>query len=188
MTAPLCLVTAVVCLAAALAPAAAYSVDTTTTATVVRTANNGIKFENGIPILDPAPATSTEDEAAAVVLFNEDLEAAKLMEMLTEAATDNLTAASEPRFPSGEVTIESYHSYDQLQRLAAELVTAFPNLVTKYSIGSSVQDREILALKIRLAHSICNLHTWLFYLWMNEKQIDSQLYHVYSLVAPCLSP
>ena len=177
MTAPLCLVTAVVCLAAALAPAAAYSVDTTT-ATVIRTANNGIKFENGIPILDPAPATSTEDEAAAVVLFNEDLEAAKLMEMLTEAATDNLTAASEPRFPSGEVTIESYHSYDQLQSLAAELVTAFPNLVTKYSIGSSVQDREILALKIRLAHSICNLHTWLFYLWRNEKQIDSQMYHV----------
>merc|ERR1712079_334082 len=63
------------------------------------------------------------------------------MEMLTEDETGNLTAASEPRFPSGEVTIDSYHSYDQLQSLAAELVTAFPNLVTKYSIGSSVQER-----------------------------------------------
>ena len=173
MTAARCLVSAVACLAAALAPAAAYSVDTTTAATVVRTASNGIKFENGIPILDPAPATATEDEAAAVVLFNEDLEAAKLMEMLTEAETGNLTAASEPRFPSGEVTIDSYHSYDQLQSLAAELVTAFPNLVTKYSIGSSVQDREILALKIRSAHSIC-ICILGYLLWRNEKHIDSQ--------------
>ena len=177
MAAP-CLVTAVACLAAALAPAAAYSVDTTTAATVVRTASNGIKFENGIPILDPAPATATEDEAAAVVLFNEDLEAAKLMEMLTEAETGNLTAASEPRFPSGEVTIESYHSYDQLQSLAAELVTAFPNLVTKYSIGSSVQDREILALKIRLAHSICNLHTYFIFGGMKNTLIHNCRYHV----------
>ena len=69
------------------------------------------------------------------------------MEMLTGGGEANKT--SSPLFSSGNVTIEEYHSYQQVQTFVRDLVFQYPDLVTNYSVGKSVQDRDLIALKIR---------------------------------------
>ncbi|MDD3961662.1 MAG: M14 family zinc carboxypeptidase [Bacteroidales bacterium] len=42
----------------------------------------------------------------------------------------------------------AYHTYDEIISLADSLVTAFPTICRKYSFGTSVQNRQLAALKI----------------------------------------
>jgi len=47
-----------------------------------------------------------------------------------------------------EVIVEHYHDHDHLEEFINILEKKFPKLVTKYTLGSSVEGREILAMKI----------------------------------------
>lgn len=106
---------------------------------------NGIRFENGVLKYDIlASSTVTPDESEKIV-FDYELEALKVMEMLTGDDSNS----SSPLFSSGNVTIEEYHSYKQIQIFARDIVSQYPDLVANYSLGKSVQDRELIAFKIR---------------------------------------
>jgi len=45
-------------------------------------------------------------------------------------------------------TDDAYHSYDQMVALADSLVAAFPNICTKHIFGTSLENRQLAALKI----------------------------------------
>ena len=123
-----------------------HAQDDSDTDDVVRV-NNGIRFENGIPIYDILASSTTRPSDSEKIVFDEELEALKVMEMLTGDGGENKT--SSPLFSSGNVTIEEYHSYQQVQTFVRDLVFQYPDLVTNYSVGKSVQDRDLIALKIR---------------------------------------
>ena len=117
--------------------------DEATTVKTVKT-KNGIVFENGVLKNYNPVKTTTEASEDASIEFTD--EAIKLVEMLTDDSQvhfirDHVT---------NNVTVDHYHDYDQLQDMALALVTKYPHLISKYSLGNSVQGREILALKIRL--------------------------------------
>ena len=107
---------------------------------------NGIRFENGVLKYDnlASSSTVTPDESEKVV-FDYEVEALKVMEMLTGDDSNS----SSPLFTSGNVTIEEYHSYKQIQIFARDIVSQYPDLVANYSLGKSVQGRELIAFKIR---------------------------------------
>jgi len=62
---------------------------------------------------------------------------------------EEVVNTTSPIFNNGNITVEHYHNYEMLQELATRLESQYPHLVSKYSIGDSVQGRQILALKIR---------------------------------------
>ena len=133
----------------------------TTTKTVK--INNGIRFENGILIhssSDQSKVSSTtenvqeaeeeEDGDESKIVFTE--EALKVMEMLN--VTESYFKITEDSNKTKIVNhnydnIDHYHDYEELQEMVLALVTNYPNLVSNYSLGKSVQGREIIALKIR---------------------------------------
>ena len=106
---------------------------------------DGIRFENGVLKYDILASSSTvgPDDSEKIV-FDYELEALKVMEMLTGDGD-----SSTPLFSSGNVTIEEYHSYKQIQMFARDIVSQYPDLVANYSLGKSVQGRELIAFKIR---------------------------------------
>ena len=106
---------------------------------------NGIRFENGVLKYDNVLASSTvSPDDSEKIVFDYELEALKVMEMLTGDGDSSL-----PLFSAGNVTIEEYHSYKQVQTFARDIVSQFPDLVANYSLGMSVQGRELIAFKIR---------------------------------------
>ena len=106
---------------------------------------NGIRFENGVLKYDNVLASSTvSPDDSEKIIFDYELEALKVMEMLTDDGDSSL-----PLFSAGNVTIEEYHSYKQVQTFARDIVSQFPDLVANYSLGMSVQGRELIAFKIR---------------------------------------
>ena len=133
----------------------------TTTKTVK--INNGIRFENGILIhssSDQSKVSSTtenvqeaeeeEDGDESKIVFTE--EALKVMEMLN--VTESYFKITEDSNKTKIVNhnydnIDHYHDYEELQEMVLALVTNYPHLVSNYSLGKSVQGREIIALKIR---------------------------------------
>ena len=117
-------------------------------ATTVKTVKtkNGIVFENGVLKIvkdSPIKTTTESSEDASIDVADE---AIKLMEMLTDDSRIHFTRDHE----TNNVTVDHYHDYDQLQDMALAFVTKYPHLISKYSLGNSVQGREIIAFKIRL--------------------------------------
>jgi len=94
-----------------------------------------------------------DDDDSQDIVFTE--EAIKVLEMLTDEVgeyEDEDEKDVDTNFPvenNGNITVDHYHDYEMLQDLATRLETQYPYLVTKYSIGNSVQGREILVLKLR---------------------------------------
>ena len=107
--------------------------------------NDGIKFENGVLVTDTynnAYNSSEEnDDMDDSILFSE--EAMKLMEMLAE---DNVTTSSNQ---SAGFSLANYHNYESILRLGELWTGEYPHLISQYSLGRSVEEREILAFKIR---------------------------------------
>ena len=131
----------------------------TTTKTVK--INNGIRFENGILIhssSDQSKVSSTtevvrepeEEGDESKIVFTE--EALKVMEMLnvTESYFKTTEDSNKTKIVNHNYdNIDHYHNYEELQEMVLALVTNYPHLVSNYSLGKSVQGREIIALKIR---------------------------------------
>ena len=118
--------------------------DDPTSEDVVRV-KNGIRFENGVLKYDILASSTVAPDESEKIVFDYELEALKVMEMLTGDDSNS----SSPLFRSGNVTIEEYHSYKQIQMFARDIVSQYPNLVANYSLGKSVQQRELIAFKIR---------------------------------------
>ena len=106
---------------------------------------NGIRFENGVLKYDILASSTVAPDESEKIVFDYEVEALKVMEMLTGDDSNS----SSPLFTSGNVTIEEYHSYKQIQIFARDIVSQYPNLVANYSLGKSVQGRELIAFKIR---------------------------------------
>ena len=106
---------------------------------------NGIRFENGVLKYDILASSTVAPDESEKIVFDYEVEALKVMEMLTGDDSNS----SLPLFTSGNVTIGEYHSYKQIQIFAREFVSQYPNLVVNYSLGKSVQGRELIAFKIR---------------------------------------
>ena len=132
----------------------------TTTKTVK--INNGIRFENGILIhssSDQSKVSSTTESVQEAeeeegdenkIVFTE--EALKVMEMLnvTESYFKTTEDSNKTKIVNHNYdNIDHYHDYEELQEMVLALVTNYPHLVSNYSLGKSVQGREIIALKIR---------------------------------------
>ena len=115
----------------------------TTTSKTVKI-NEGIKFENGVLVTDTynnAYNSSEEtDNMDDSILFSE--EAMKLMEMLAE---DNVTSSNQ----SAGFSLDNYHNYEDILRLGEVWRGEYPHLIAQYSLGQSVEEREIVAFKIR---------------------------------------
>ena len=115
--------------------------DVTTSKTVK--INEGIKFENGVLVTDAynnIKSSEEEDVLDDSILFSE--EAMKLMEMLAE---DNITSSNE----SPGFSLDNYHNYEDIMSLGEVWTTEYPDLISQYSLGRSVEEREIIAFKIR---------------------------------------
>ena len=99
-----------------------------------------------------------DDDDSQDIVFTE--EAIKVIEMLTDEVgedEDEDEKDVDTNFPvenNGNITVDHYHDYEMLQDLATRLETQYPYLVTKYSIGNSVQGREILVLKLRSVDTV----------------------------------
>ena len=130
------------------------------------TAESGIKFENGVLVrgitttkgtTETTTARSTTEttttrrsttSSTTTVPLSDDVlysdEAMKLMEMLTSEENSTAEVNETVRF-----SLDNYHNYEDILDLATAWETEFPDLVTQYSLGQSVEQREIIALKIR---------------------------------------
>ena len=106
---------------------------------------NGIRFENGVLKYDILTSSTVGPDESEKIVFDYEVEALKVMEMLTGDDSNS----SSPLFQSGNVTIEEYHSYKQMQIFARDIASQYPDLVANYSLGKSVQGRELIAFKIR---------------------------------------
>ena len=147
-------------------------------ATTVKTikTDNGIKFENGVLVRDSSTvktttetpttttttttttlkttttATTTAKSTTTAITTNIPIsdevlysnEAMKLMEMLTSDDNINSTVNETKRF-----SLAQYHNYEDILELTEAWLAEFPQLVSQYSLGQTVEQREILALKIR---------------------------------------
>jgi len=126
--------------AARLARLVAEDVVTTTKTVKI---NEGIKFENGVLVTDAynnVQGSEETDDMDDSILFSE--EAMKLMEML---ADDNVTSSNS----SSRFSLDNYHSYEDIMRLGELWTGEYPHLISQYSLGRSVEEREIVAFKIR---------------------------------------
>ena len=119
----------------------------TTTAKVIKI-NNGILFENGV-LKEYNPINKTEnlseeedydDDEPDPIVFNEDV--IKIAEMLSDDSVQFT------RLPD-TLKVDEYHNYEMLQEISNSLTGSYPNLVMKYSLGNSVQNRELVAWKLR---------------------------------------
>ena len=115
---------------------------------------NGIRFENGVLKYDILTSSTVGPDESEKIVFDYEVEALKVMEMLTGDDSNS----SSPLFQSGNVTIEEYHSYKQMQIFARDIASQYPDLVANYSLGKSVQGRELIAFKIRFC----------IYIWPDE--------------------
>merc|ERR1712130_858649 len=95
---------------------------------------------------------SVEEEEEVVIVEEEEEEVVNTTSPIFN--NGNITVEEEevvnPTIPvinNGNITVEHYHNYAMLQELATRLESQYPHLVSKYSIGDSVQGRQILALK-----------------------------------------
>ena len=128
--------------------------DGSTTTKIVKI-NNGIRFENGILIhsssdeskLSSTTEESVQEEDEDKIVFAE--EAIKVMEMLTDNVAIVKDLNKTKIIQHNYDNIDHYHNYEELQEMVLALVSNYPQLVSNYSLGQSVQGREIIALKIR---------------------------------------
>ncbi|MEO6208130.1 MAG: M14 family metallopeptidase, partial [Candidatus Limnocylindrales bacterium] len=65
--------------------------------------------------------------------------------LLTGASTPPATSAAEPEFPTGA---SGYHTYPEMAAEVASVAAAHPDFVRRFSIGRSLQGRELWAVKI----------------------------------------
>lgn len=65
--------------------------------------------------------------------------------VLTAASAPTVTSAAEPEFPTGA---SGYHTYPEMADEVAAVATEHPDIVRRFSIGRSLQGRELWAVKI----------------------------------------
>lgn len=65
--------------------------------------------------------------------------------LLTAAWVPPVTSAAEPEFPTGAT---GYHTYPEMADEVASVATDHPDIVRRFSIGRSLQGRELWAVKI----------------------------------------
>jgi len=85
---------------------------------------------------------------ALIYLIPSEYEALKKTGLKYQIERENVKTYAENFWQSQDNTREAYHTYTGIVALADSLVTAFPNICEKHLFGTSVQGRELGALKI----------------------------------------
>ncbi len=85
---------------------------------------------------------------ALIYLIPSEFEALKNTGLRYRIEREDVKTFAENFWNSMDNTREAYHTYAEIVALADSLVTAFPDICEKYMFGTSVQGRELGALKI----------------------------------------
>ena len=85
---------------------------------------------------------------ALIYVIPTEFEALKSTGLKYRIEREDVKAFAENFWTSMDNTREAYHTYAEIVALADSLVTAFPDICEKYMFGTSVQGRELGALKI----------------------------------------
>ncbi|MDA3812758.1 MAG: M14 family zinc carboxypeptidase [Candidatus Cloacimonetes bacterium] len=85
---------------------------------------------------------------ALIYLIPSEFEALKTTGLKYQIERDDVKTFAENYWNSMDNTREAYHTYAEIVALADSLVTAFPDICEKHLFGTSVQGRELGALKI----------------------------------------
>ncbi len=85
---------------------------------------------------------------ALIYLIPSEFEALKSTGLKYQVEREDIKTYAKNFWASMDNTREAYHTYSEIVALADSLVTAFPNICEKHLFGTSVQGRELGALKI----------------------------------------
>ena len=85
---------------------------------------------------------------ALIYLIPSEFKALKATGLRYQIEKEDVKTHAENFWASMDNTREAYHTYSEIVALADSLVTAFPNICEKHLFGTSVQGRELGALKI----------------------------------------
>jgi len=85
---------------------------------------------------------------ALIYLIPPEFDALKATGLRYQIEREDVKSYAENFWQSQDNTREAYHTYAEIIALADSLVTAFPDICEKYLFGTSVQGRELSALKI----------------------------------------